>query len=251
MRAPFLSIVLIAAAATVSAQNISRPIERPDFTNRIWTAVVDKPADSPTRLQSQLLQRPNAEDIHDYLRDCETGRPCRKKVLVAGTGYLQGWSGTKNTVELIDPASGQAQLALLHSFELHDGLTNAVLARFRRDEVVPSCVVPVQVPAAHAKYEYGSWSIHSVHRSTDGNYLAWLAGSGGDGGWQYSLQKFLAFTPACDVIRSDDYIVTSGPPEKCARALLEHPTYFSVQADGRIVVHAPKKSCVAVKLLRR
>lgn len=165
-------------------------------------------------------------------------------------GYLNGFSGSKDTVELIGSATAALHMALLHSFELHESLTDSVLAIFRPTEVSPACYSAAKVPGKKEDIYYGTWRMKSVHLLQNGNYLAWVVAGGGDGGYAWSLQRFLEVEPTCRIVQQKDYLVSWGPQDVCKRRLAEPSSYFDVLETGALKVRTPKKDCNVVTLTR-
>lgn len=243
---------LFAPHFIASAQNIARPIDRADFADRIWIADVAKATDSPARFKSVLLDRSQGEDTYDHRRVCQDQSPCRRKVLLAGTAYLRGRGGDKNTVELVAPPTPPLHLVLLTGDEPHDGLTPGRVALFRPSEVLPVCSLELGIPAEiRTGYPYGSWSIREVRRATGGGYLAWLMAMGGDAGELWSLQRFVTLSTDCKEVRRDDYVVSAySQPGVCERITPDQWRFFSIGAGDRITTRKPKKDCSGIKLTR-
>jgi hypothetical protein len=246
----FTLVSLGAEAASISAEVISRPIDRADFTNRVWIAKFTTPANWPGKLSTVQLKSNYSDELYGYLNGCDEPRTCGRNALVAGTGYLVGSTGAKNTVELAGSTFKTVHMALLHSFELHDSLTDSVLAIFRPTEVSPACFSAAKVPGKKEDFYYGSWSLRSVHVLQNGNYLAWIFAGGGDGGYEWSLQRFLEVDANCGITQQKDYLVSWGPRDSCKRELAEPFTYFRVLATGAIKVRTPKRDCNSVTLNR-
>ena len=236
-------VSLSSHAASTSAVAISRSVDRADFTNRVWFADFTTPANWPGKLSTLQLRGKNSDELYGYVNRCDVPRTCGRNVLLAGTGYLKGYSGTKDTVELAGSTSMVAHMALLHSFELHESLTDSDLAIFRPNEISPTCYSAAKVPGKKEDFYYGRWSIKSVHALQNGNYLAWIFAFGGDGGYAWSLQGFLEVEPTCRIAQQRDYLVSWGPKNGCQRKLAEPTTYFSVLTTGVIRVRTPKRDC--------
>lgn len=241
---------LAAEAATIDAKTISRPLDRTDFANRVWFADFTTQANWPGRLSTVQLKGKNSDELYGYVNACDEPRTCGRNVLTAGTGYLKGYTGTKDTVELVGSTSTTVHMALLHSFELHESLTDSVLAIFRPTEISPTCYSAAKVPGKKEDFYYGRWSIKSVHALQNGNYLAWIVAGGGDGGYEWSLQRFLEIEPTCRIAQQKDYLVSWGPRDGCRHALAEPSSYFNVLATGAIKVRTPKRNCNSVTLTR-
>jgi hypothetical protein len=225
-------------------------VDRADFVNRVWFADFTTPANWPGKLSTVQLKGKNSDELYGYVSGCDEPRTCGRNVLVAGTGYLKGFSGTKDTVELSGSTSTAVHMALLHSFELHESLTDSVLAIFRATEISPTCYSAAKVPGKKEDFYYGRWRIKSVHALQSGNYLAWIVAGGGDGGYAWSLQRFLEVEPTCKIAQQRDYLVSWGPQDGCQRELAEPSSYFSVLATGAIKVRTPKRNCNSVTLTR-
>ncbi|MDO8455385.1 MAG: hypothetical protein Q7T07_00525 [Burkholderiaceae bacterium] len=240
----------VAQAASIPAKAISRPVDRTDFANRVWFADFTTPTNWPGKLSTVQLKGKNSDELYGYVNGCNEPRTCGRNVLLAGTGYLKGYTGTKDTVELSRATPIAVHMALLHSFELHESLTDSVLAIFRPNEVSPACYSAAKVPGKKEDFYYGRWSIRSVHVLQNGNYLAWIVAGGGDGGYEWSLQRFLEVDPACRIAQQKDYLVSWGPQDGCQRALAGPSTYFSVFETGAIKVRTPKRDCNSVTLSR-
>lgn len=236
-------------AASISAPAISRPVDRSDFANRVWFADFTTPANWPGKLSTVQLKGKNSDELYGYVNGCNEPRTCGRNVLLAGTGYLKGHTGMKTTVELSGSAS-TVHMALLHSFELHESLTDSVIAIFRPTEISPACYSAAKVPGKKEDFYYGRWSIKSVHVLQNGNYLAWIVAGGGDGGYEWSLQRFLEVEPTCRIAQRKDYLVSWGPQDGCHRALAEPSSYFNVLATGAIKVRTPKRNCNSLALTR-
>jgi hypothetical protein len=238
------------AAASISAHTKSSTLDRADFANRIWLADFATVANWPGKLSTLQLSGDNSDEIYDYLKGCVEPRTCGRSVLVAGMGYMKGYTGTKDTVELTSPTSKTVHIGLLHSLELHESLTDSVLAVFRPTEVTPACYAAAKVPGKKEDFYYGRWSIKSVQLLRNGNYLAWVVDGGGDGGYEWSLQRFLEIEPTCKLAQKQDYLVSWGPRDGCQRQIGPPHSFFSVLETGAIGVRMPKKDCNAVKLTR-
>lgn len=224
-------------------------MDRADFVNRVWIADFASASNWPGKLVSKPLKYPDARDIDDLIRGCEDARTCRRNVLVAGSAYLKGFGGTKDTVELLGSASPPLHMALLHSYENHESLTDGLLAIFRPTEVAPMCYSKVKVPGKKEDFYYGRWRIERVYTLRNGNYLAWIVAGGGDGGYVWSLQRFLEVGPTCTVVQQKDYLVSSSPPEgRCDRQLEAPTSYFNVLETGHVRVRKPKRDCYSIKL---
>ncbi len=236
-------------AIGATAKVTSRPVDRADFENRVWIADFKSPSDWPGKIVSMTLKYPDARDINDLINGCEDARTCRRNILVAGSAYLKGFGGIKATVELIGSASPPLQMALLHSYESHESLTDGLLAIFRPTDVAPMCYSKVKVPGKKEDFYYGRWGIERVYTLQNGNYMAWIVAGGGDAGYVWSLQRFMEIEPTCRVAQQKDYLVSSSPPEgRCHRRLESPASYFSILETGQVQVRKPKKDCNSVTL---
>lgn len=232
-----------------AAKATSRPVDRADFANRVWIADFSSQSDWPGKIVSMPLKYPDARDLNDLIKQCDDVRTCRRHILVAGTAYLKGYGGTKETVEVTGTASLPLHMALLHSYENHESLTDGLLAIFPPNDVVPLCYSKVLVPGKKEDFYYGRWRIERVYTLRSGNYMAWIVAGGGDGGYVWSLQRFVEVEPACKVVQQKDYLVSSSPPERYCDRQLETPTsYFSILETGQVKVRRPKKDCNSVTL---
>lgn len=235
----FAAFIAVANAAPHDATNIAEPISRADFENRIW----EKDSSSLNRfVRSKALSR--SDDIYKHIAPCEVAHPCPQNVYVAGTGYLKGSSGPKNTVRLPMPSSSP-HLAILSEFVRGEGLTNAYFAVFDEAKVLPKCQIPIAVPS----YEYGSWLIRGVYPVSGGPHLVWLEAGGGDGGFVWSLNVFLQFTSECVISHWEAHYVSAYPDgERCTKKLPELNSFFAVRSDGRVRQTVPRPSCLNIKI---
>jgi len=233
----FAAFLAAGHAASQSPTNIAKPISRTLFENRIWKA--DRPP-SNRLVHTETLS--SSDDIDKHITPCKVARSCSPRVFTAGTGYLLGFSGPRNTVKL--PAhNGSYHLAVLSEFVQAEGLTNAYLTLFEETEVMPRCQVPIEVPA----YEYGSWRIRGVYPVSGDKRLAWLEASGGDAGFIWSLNVFLHFTPKCLISRWEAHYA-SAFPEGCTKKLPQLDSFFTVRNDGEVRHTVPRPSCLNIKI---
>lgn len=228
------------------AENIALPVSRADFENRIWTlGAVGNSSETkrPQLAMTKIVSGNAGDEIYDHIDACELSKPCRQNVFIAGTGYLKNYSGERNTVEVMTPGqSTRRHIALLSAFVRAEGLTDAFLTIFEPNGIMPQCSLPIKVFGD--QFNYGSWRIKAVYWTPRDEYLTWLQASGGDGGWSWGLQTFVAFTPNCMLSRHKSYLVSEAPVDACKRRTPEFDSWFSVSPAGKVNLKKIKKSCL-------
>ncbi|MBW8760605.1 MAG: hypothetical protein JF586_23740 [Burkholderiales bacterium] len=236
----------IAAPQSASSTREKAPlafkrIVGPNFQDRIWIEKAHKVEASLNELTTRLLL--NTDDITDLMHQCEEKLACPGRVLAAGAGYVKGWTGRKDTVGLMGIFPTTPTLALLHVLENHDSLTDAELALFGEGNVMPTCRAAIKVPKNNGEFDQGGWGIRSVYRLANGNALIWLEAAGGDGGYTWSLQRFVELGEMCQVSKSVDYRTQSGPEDRCHKSPSVPDSYFEILNSGQVIARPPRRSC--------
>ena len=223
------------------ATNVAMPIERPDFKNRIWKT---SGTSRGPLVSTQVVGA--SEEIYGHTSSCERQDPCRQNVFVAGTGYLTGHSGPKNSVQ-VGSSQNPVHMAILSAFLPAEGLTNAYLAVFDSKEPFPICQIPIKVPA----YDYGSWSLSGIFQVAQERHVAWLEASGGDGGWSWSLNVFITLDTNCVINARQVYYVSAGAqPDTCSARPPVMNSIFKVLTDGKVRIGTPPRNCMNMKITK-
>jgi hypothetical protein len=240
--ATVLAAVQVSAQAQPAAQNIAKPIDRQDFNNRIWKT---SGTSRGPLVSTQVLK--SSEEIHGHTSSCEHQDPCRQNVFVAGTGYLNGHNGPKNSAQMESAPQNLVHIAVLSAFIPAEGLTNAYLAVFDLKSAFPTCQIPIKVPP----YHYGSWRLSGIFPVTQEKQVAWLEAGGGDGGWSWSLNVFVTFGTNCVIGSSQAYYVSAGAqPDTCSTKLPALNSFITVLSNGTVRIKTPPRNCMNVKITR-
>lgn len=252
----FLVFILLSSASLLAfaelentALKISKPTVRTDFENRIWRVDRGDIVKSKTRSKiiSTLVLR-NSDEMYKYTDKCD--RDCKNPVLTAGTAYITGNGGLKNTLEIQPPGQPKQILALLPAYVNAEGLTDAYLTIFESTAKMPVCSLPIHLLSNEgSSFIYGTWQLKAAYSVAEGNYLSWVTAGGGDGGWQWKLNAFITMTPNCELVaKKMVQFDVSEPADRCRVNLPNFESLFTILPDGQVRQKKLPKTCLKIAI---
>jgi len=233
------------------------------FYKRIWfyKAASTKTWNPPEGQFSgtQVVDSPSAQSPWDFRGGCpdDNAMWCTDNILTTHGYYYDDVSSSKERhgALLIRPIQEPPFLLALLDIDFPgEGLAPAILARFSPQATMPSCHIPVALPAPRGYFIYGGWQLRSVYSTSSGNYVVWLGAGGGDDTDAWTLESFLSLTPNCILLDRSDYyfsIDTSARSlrgRNCQEAFPDTAKWFKISSDGTIIVSPQKYKCYAVTM---